>query len=258
MRTSPRDTFRPGARSLGTWVKLAGPESVEIMAFAGFDFVVLDLEHAPLDLSATFASVSLADALGLTPLVRVPDHAPSTIQKVLDMGAHGLVVPRVQDGGQAAAVARAFSFPPAGTRGAGSTSRAGRWGTLPPDEYVADGRDRALLVVQVESAAAVAAADEIAAVPEVGGILLGSADLALDLGVGPGDAAVSAAVSAVRETARAHGRLFGLAHGADPEAVRTGLDAGNDFALVANDTTFLATAARAAVTAVRASEKRHA
>ncbi|WP_340540404.1 HpcH/HpaI aldolase family protein [Nocardioides sp. GXZ039] len=251
MKTSPRDTFRPGGKALGTWVKLAGPETIEIMAHAGFDFVVLDLEHAPLDLSATYASIALADALGLAPLVRVPDHAPSTIQKVLDMGAHGLVVPHVEDAEQARAVSRAFHFPPHGVRGAGSTSRAGLWGTGASSDYVADGRDRALLIAQIESAAAVAAAEQIAAVPGLHGLLLGPADLSFDLGVGPTDPALGEAIAATRKAAAHAGLLFGLPYGASPAAVAEGFAAGNDFALSSNDTTFLATAARSAVAAIR-------
>ncbi|EOD67367.1 aldolase/citrate lyase family protein, partial [Amycolatopsis vancoresmycina] len=76
---------------VGTWLKIASTEPAEIMAFAGFDFVVVDLEHAPLDLVTAYRLITTAAALGVTPIVRVPDKTPSTIQKVLDAGAMGIL-----------------------------------------------------------------------------------------------------------------------------------------------------------------------
>src|SRR5690606_40621933 len=141
--------------ALRSWMKLASYESAEILAHAGFDFVVIDLEHTTLDLGAVSRHLAMARALGVDPLVRVPDHGHSVIQRVLDAGAAGVVVPHVDTAEQARAVVRATRFPPHGDRGSGSTSRAGRWGLLPRADYLDYGNTGALCVVQLESAEAI-------------------------------------------------------------------------------------------------------
>src|SRR3954471_356467 len=101
----PLEVLRGGAEpALGTWVKLPSLEIVEIIARTGFDFVVVDNEHSPLSLESTYNAIVLGQALGLTMLVRVPDRSGSTVQRVLDAGADGLLVPQVADRATAEAV----------------------------------------------------------------------------------------------------------------------------------------------------------
>lgn len=233
---------------VGTWLKIASAEPVEIMAYAGFDFVVVDLEHAPLDLQTAYRLVNSAAALGMTPLVRVPDATPSTIQKVLDAGAMGVLVPHVDTVEQAAAVGRACRFPPHGVRGAGGTSRAGRWGLRPTAEYLAAD---VLCVPQLESVEAVKAAPEILALPTIDAVFVGAADLALSMGTTPGSPEVLDMIASTVKAAHAAGKRCGLAFGGVPDTAAAAVRDGCDFVLLSNDTSMLADAARGLVAAFR-------
>ena len=112
----------------GTWVKLPTIETVELLGHAGFDFIVVDMEHAPLTLESAYRAIVMAQAMGMGALVRVPDRSDSHLQRLLDSGADGILVPRVTDAATCRASVDAMRFSPAGVRGLGSTSRAGRWG----------------------------------------------------------------------------------------------------------------------------------
>lgn len=250
MRTDPREAFRAGARALGSWVKLPTLESVEILALAGLDFIVVDLEHSPIDLSTAYGQIALADALGVCPLVRVPDHAPSTIQKVLDCGAAGVLVPRVDSLDEASAVASAFCFPPRGHRGSGGTSRAGQWGRSPRETYLGGGRTKAQLILQIESQRAVDDAAAMLAIDSVSGVLVGTADLALSSGTSAHDPTIRRAIADVRDKATAAGKIFGLACDSSPSAVKAALEDGADFVVCSNDASLLAEAAGAMVAAL--------
>lgn len=247
----PRDVLRPGARALGTWIKMPTPEPTEIVAHAGFDFVVVDMEHAPLSTETTYRLVNLAAANGLVPFVRVPDKEVSTIQKVLDAGAHGIFVPHVDSIAEAQEVARAFSFPPEGIRGAGSTSKAGLWGLRSNAEYLEFGRTQAMLVLQLESEEGIADAAAMAALPAVAALFVGAADLSMSMGSTPTSPDTLAHIETARAAAHDAGKLFGLAYGASGDAVRAAFEQGTDFALAGNDAGLLAAAAATLVTAVR-------
>jgi 2-keto-3-deoxy-L-rhamnonate aldolase RhmA len=247
--TRVRDGINGG--TLGTWIKLSSPESVEIMAYAGFDFVVIDLEHTTLDLAAASTHIAMARALGVDPLVRVPDHGPSVIQRVLDAGAAGVVVPHVDTVEQARAVVRATCFPPRGDRGSGGTSRAGRWGLLPRTEYLEYGNEQALCVVQLESEAAMRNTREILAVDGIGAAFVGPADLSMSMGVTAGSDEVDRLVTSALEAAAAAGVPIGTASATSDQA-RAALARGYDYVVVSNDTSILASGGRAIVNAVKA------
>lgn len=236
---------------LGTWLKIASGEPAEIMAFAGFDFVVVDLEHAPLDLQTAYRLINTAAALGMTPVVRVPDKTPSTIQKILDAGAMGILVPHVDTVEEAAAVGRACRFPPHGVRGAGGTSRAGAWGLRPNADYLATGNDDVLCIPQLESVEAIKAAPEMLALDSVDAVFVGAADLSMSMGSTPSSPEVLDLISSAIEAAHAAGKRCGLAFGGVPERAAQAVRDGCDFVLLSNDTTMLAEAARGLVTAFR-------
>jgi 4-hydroxy-2-oxoheptanedioate aldolase len=236
--------------ALGTWIKLDTTESVEIMADAGFDFVVIDLEHAPLGLDTAARMISLARATRILPLVRVPGHDAAMIGRILDAGAGGILAPHVDSADEARRVVAATRFPPLGERGAGGTSRAGRWGLLPRAEYVRAGNEDVLCVAQLESVAAIEAAPEILAVDGVDAVFLGAGDLSLSLGLGPGDERVLELLAAGRAAAAAAGKPCGAAAAGAEAAVRAaGL--GHGFLVVGNDATMLARSAHALVGSVR-------
>ncbi|MEO3803115.1 aldolase/citrate lyase family protein [Nonomuraea sp. B1E8] len=237
--------------TLGTWIKLSSPESVEIMAHAGFDFVVIDLEHTTLDLGAASTHIAMARALGVDPLVRVPDHGLSVIQRVLDAGAAGVVVPHVDTVQQAGAVVRATRFPPRGDRGSGGTSRAGRWGLLPRADYLEYGNEQALCVVQLESEVAIRNTREILALDGIGAAFVGTADLAMSMDVAAGSDEVNRLATSALAAAAAAGVPIGTASATSDQA-RAALARGYDYVVVSNDTSILAGGGRAIVNALKA------
>jgi len=247
--TRVRDGINGG--TLGTWIKLASPESVEIMAYAGFDFVVIDLEHTTLDLGAASTHIAMARALGVDPLVRVPDHGLSVIQRVLDAGAAGVVVPHVDTVEQARAVVRATCFPPRGDRGSGGTSRAGRWGLLPRADYLEYGNEQALCVVQLESEVAIGNAREILALDGIGAAFVGTADLSMSMGAAAGSDEVDRLVTSALAAAAAADVPIGTASTTSDQA-RAALARGYDYVVVSNDTSILASGGRAIVNALKA------
>ena len=235
--------------AIGTWIKLPALESVQITADAGFEFVVIDQEHAPLDVRTVYELVTVAAALGVAPLVRVADDRASGIQRLLDAGAAGVLVPHVDTVEQAHNVGVATRFPPHGKRGAGGTSRAGRWGLHSRDDYLATA-ERALCVPQIESREAVGNAAAIAAVDGVDALFVGAADIGLDVGAAPSSNEVTDLCTSVLHAAHDVGKPCGAATATSTGA--TGLlAAGFDFVVVGNDTSMLAGAAHAVVEATR-------
>ena len=239
------------APRIGTWVKLGGTESVEIMAFAGFDFIVIDMEHTPLALPSVYGHIVTASSQNMPPLVRVPDHGASTIQRVLDAGAAGVLIPHVDTVDCARTVASYTRFPPHGTRGSGNTSRAGRWGLLGRQEYLNDGNTRALCITQLESRQAIENAGAILALPEVNGALVGASDLALEAGLKADDPALTAMVDAALDAARDSGKPIGYAIGSNPDFARVLFDRGFAFVVMSNDLSMLAESACSLLTTLR-------
>ncbi|AZM58232.1 MULTISPECIES: HpcH/HpaI aldolase family protein [unclassified Streptomyces] len=235
--------------ALGTWVKLPATEVVEILAHAGFDFVVIDLEHSPLDLESVFRLIGTGLHTGVSPIVRVPGLDPGLIARVLDAGAEGVMVPHVDTVAEARAAVAAARFSPLGSRGVGATSRAGLWGALPREEYLRFGRDEVVVIAQIESAAGVANSGAVAAVEGVDALLVGTADLSVGEQLAEDDPALAELVGRVVREAKAAGRPVGNAGGASAEAVRSAVAAGFDFTLMSNDAGLLSGAARSAVAA---------
>lgn len=235
-----------GGARLGTFVKLPAVESVELIALAGFDHVVIDLEHAPLSIETASTLIAVARGRGLAPWVRVPSHATEWVQRTLDAGAAGLLVPHVDTAEQGAALARAASFGAGGTRGFGPTTRAGDWGVDGTAGYLAAAR-AARVVAQIESPEAVAEVDAIAA-SGVDGLFVGPADLGQALGVSGDDPSLEDACAAVLRAAHAAGLPCGIAAGDGAAAARR-LAQGFDSVVVGNDLTMLGRAAAAQVAA---------
>jgi len=246
------ETARARARGMiGTWVKLPSLETVELLGHAGFDFVVIDMEHAPHALNRAYELVFAAQATGMAALVRLPDHTGSSIQPLLDGGADGLLVPRVTGTDVAAALTRRMVFSPKGERGLGFTSRAGRWGLGSVPEYLARGDGQCLRMVQLEDWATLEAAAEFAALEHVNGIFIGHGDLFLSSGKPAASPEVQQLTARVLRATQEAGVLSGVAAGSPTEA-RAYLDMGFSLVMVSNDTTLFGRAAAEAVKATRA------
>jgi 2-keto-3-deoxy-L-rhamnonate aldolase RhmA len=252
------DGFLDRARSagrglLGTWVKIPAFETVELLAHAGFDFVVIDMEHSPLALDRVYELVFATQRMGMAALVRLPDQLGTPVQPLLDAGADGLLVPRITSTDAAAAITARMVFGPAGERGLGFTSRAGRWALMPMAEYLKRGDEQCLRMIQLEDWATLEAAAQFAALKHVNGLFVGLGDLFLTSGK-PGSAPeVQALVRNVLKAARDAGILSGIAAGTPAEA-RSYLAMGYSLVMVSNDATLFGKAAAELVRASRQAE----
>ncbi|MES2698705.1 MAG: aldolase/citrate lyase family protein [Pseudomonadota bacterium] len=241
------DRIRQAPRGLlGTWVKIPSLETVELLGHAGFDFVVIDMEHAPHAPDMAYRLVFAAQAMGMAALVRLPDHTGALIQPLLDGGADGLLVPRMTSVAVADEITRRMVFAPAGERGLGLTSRAGRWGLGDMPGYLARGDDQCLRMVQLEYWASLEAAADFAALPHVNGIFIGHGDLFLSSGKAPSDPAVKALTARVLQASKDAGVFSGAAAGSPAEA-QDYLAQGFSLVMVSNDTTLFGKAAAEAV-----------
>lgn len=252
----PESLFRraianPSGPALGTWVKLPAMESVELMALAGFDFVVIDLEHSALGIETVYRHIGTALLCGVAPIVRIPGFDSGLVQRILDAGAEGIMLPHVDTVEQARYAAAAMRFPPRGTRGVGSTSRAGSWGALPREDYIRYGQQEVVLIAQLESADAARNARAIADVDGVDALLIGAADLSTSEGKAEADPQIVALIADAIRNARDAGVPIGNAGGASAAAVHAAVDAGYSFTMMSNDATMLGAAAREAVAAGR-------
>lgn len=234
---------------IGTWAKIPAPEVVEMLALAGFDFVVIDLEHAPLNLETAYRLITVAQGNGMAALVRLSDRSGAQVQRLLDAGADGLLVPHVSTPAMAQAITAAMVFAPKGTRGLGATSRAGRWGLLPLPEYLARG-DAGLRMVQLESWEVLQDAASYLALEHVSGVFVGLGDLFLSSGRKPSDPETRQMVRAVADAARAAGKASGIA-AASVEEGREYLALGYSLVMVSNDATLFGKAAQAAAAEMR-------
>lgn len=244
-----RSTIGP---ALGTFVKIPAPEITEIIARSGFDFVVIDTEHALLSVRDVYSMIVMYTGLGVVPLVRVPDHGYGDAQRYLDAGAGGILVPHVSTGEQAEQVARQLLFPPAGTRGMGFAGRAGQWGGLAGGvpAYLRHGSEGAVRMAMVEETEALENLDAILATEGIDAIFIGPGDLSLSMGVPGGDERVVAAVDQVVARAVAAGVPVGTVV-PNVEAARERAAQGCDFLMISNDTGMLRSAATAALTSHR-------
>ncbi|MCV0426961.1 MAG: 2-keto-3-deoxy-L-rhamnonate aldolase [Roseibium sp.] len=182
---APKNLFKAnlleGRVQTGCWVGLADPYVAEITASAGFDWLLIDCEHAPNDLRSMMAQLKVIEASDSRPVVRLPIGETWMIKQFLDAGAQSLLIPMVESKEQAEALVAAVRYPPEGVRGVGSAlARASRFAAI--GDYLTTADREICLLVQVENRAGLAALDEILTVEGVDGVFVGPADLAADMG----------------------------------------------------------------------------
>lgn len=239
-----RARLAAGEATLGTFVGTASPVAAEVCAAAGFDWLLLDLEHGAGAEDQVGATVTAAGAYGVPTVVRVETDARIRIGRALDAGAAGVMLPRMDGVDQVRAAMAHRYYPPRGDRGVATYNRACRFGLDPGALDRAD--DEVTGVVQIESARAVAAADGIAAVEGVDVLFVGPRDLSHDLGV-PGRVTAPVfldALEQVRRAARRHGKACGLLV-PDGAAAAAKVAEGWTFVAIGSDSTLLAAAATA-------------
>lgn len=246
-----KQALAEGRPQIGLWAALASPYSTELIAGTGYDWLLIDGEHAPNDVRSTLAQLqavaSAQHAFGDArshPVVRLPvgagDVGTTLIKQVLDIGAQTLLIPMIDTPDQAAQVVAATRYAPVGVRGMGSAlARASRWQAHARYVHEADGQ--VCVLVQAETVTAMANLDAIAATPGVDGVFIGPADLSASMGH-RGNAAhpeVQAAIADGIRRIRAAGKAPGILATTEAGA-RQWLDAGALFVAVGADTMLLA------------------
>jgi 4-hydroxy-2-oxoheptanedioate aldolase len=246
-----RARLQAGEVLLGCFLNMGSAVAAEICATCGFDWVLLDLEHGSATEADLLPQLQAIGARGATPLVRVEANERPRFTKALDLGAEGVMVPRVERAEDARRAASHLRYAPAGARGVALLNRAGAFGAR-GRENVETFNERVVGVVQIESERAVAEADAIAAVDGIDCLFVGPADLTHAMGVflRTDDRRYVEALDAVGEAAARHGKATGMLV---RDADEFGRYAELGFTLIAfgSDSSFLARAARAAVESVR-------
>ena len=232
-----------GDTTYGCWLSFAEANVAEMMGTAGFDWLVIDGEHAPNDIRSIRDQLMALQGSPSSVAVRVPIGETWMIKQVLDVGAQTVVVPMVETADQARELVRACHYPPVGLRGVGvGSARASRFSGIP--DYIKTADDQICLIVQVENRAGMAALDDILAVDGIDGVFIGPSDLASDMGHS-GDATVPEVQDVIMD---AIPRI--LAAGKAPGIMSLGdgtqayVDAGAQFLSVGIDVLYLMKTAR--------------
>ncbi len=247
--TLPANRFKTALREaraqIGCWLALGNAYSAEIVAGAGFDWLLIDGEHAPNTVPTILAQLQALAAYPVHPVVRPAWNDPVMIKHLLDIGATSLLIPMVDDAEQAGRAVAAVRYPPAGIRGVGSAlARASRWNRIA--DYVRQADGEICVLVQLETPRALENLDSILAVDGVDGAFIGPADLSAALGH-PGNPAhsevqglIESSIARIVGTGKAAGILS-----ADPALAARYLALGARFVAVGTDTTLLARGADA-------------
>ena len=233
-----------GRPQIGLWLSMAQAYSAEVCATAGFQWLLIDGEHAPNELTSILQQLQAVAPYPSHPVVRAVNADKDGLKKLLDIGVQTLLVPMIDTAEQAAAVVAATRYPPHGVRGVGAAvARASRWGLR--RHYLDEADGETCVLVQAETATALRNLESICAVDGVDGVFIGPADLAASMGHRghPTHPEVQAAIDAALRTIVASGKAAGTLTG-DAALARHYLSLGARFVAVGIDVTLLAQATR--------------
>ncbi|MDT9633577.1 4-hydroxy-2-oxoheptanedioate aldolase [Pseudomonas sp. JV449] len=239
----PVNTFkhrlRSGEAQIGLWLGLADAYCAELAANAGFDWLLIDGEHAPNDLRGMLGQLQAVAPYPSQPVIRPVIGDTALIKQVLDIGVQTLLVPMVESAEQARTLVKAIHYPPKGVRGVGSAlARASRWNSIAG--YLDHADEQMCLLVQIENREGLANLEAIAAVEGVDGVFIGPADLSASMGHrgNPGHPEVQAAIEDAIARIRSAGKAAGILS-ADQALARRYIELGAAFVAVGVDTTVL-------------------
>jgi 4-hydroxy-2-oxoheptanedioate aldolase len=242
LRRELRAALAGHRRLVGTFVKLPAVDVVEMCALAGFDFVVVDLEHSALSEQDAIGLVRHADVCGLPALVRVPAVDAPALNRLLENGAAGIQLSMLQTRTQGGALRNAVRYPPEGRRSVSLANRTGLGAGGLAAYLAAEAADPPLLVGQIETAGTEPLGELL---PGLDVCFVGGTDLSVDLGVAAGDRRLREAVDAIRAASRRAGVVFGGWAPSISAVAGAGLD-GADYLVVGSDVQILAAGLRAA------------
>jgi 4-hydroxy-2-oxoheptanedioate aldolase len=246
MMEIPVNTFkqalRDGRSQIGLWLGLANAYCAEICAGAGFDWLLIDGEHAPNDLQTLLAQLQAVAPYSSHPIIRVPVADVVRIKQILDLGVQTLLVPVIETAEAAAEMVRAVRYPPVGIRGVGSAlARASRWNRV--ENYIHVSDEQMCLLVQVETKRGIENLQAIASVEGVDGVFIGPSDLSASMGYRgqPSHIEVKKVIESSIEIIRKADKAVGILTG-DTALAHRYLELGCVFVAVGVDATLLASA----------------
>lgn len=246
---SLKPRWATGEVTLGAWCMMPGALGVETVAGLGFDWVLVDMQHGCMGYEGALEMIRAADIAGVCPIVRVPWNEPGIIGRVLDAGAMGVLIPMIESVDDARRAIDAALYPPAGRRSFGPVRVGMRDGMT----YAMDANERIAVILMIETAAALAAAEEIAALPGADALFVGPFDLSVALGLPPGDndgkPAFDEAISRVIAACKRNGKAAAVLSNASVAPLR--VEQGFQMISVTTDTAALASASAASLAAVK-------
>ena len=176
-----KQAINQGEKQVGIWISLCSNVAADVVAPAGYDWALIDMEHSPNDFLSVLGQLQVFAGGHTTPLVRVPWNDTVAVKRLLDLGAPGILFPMVQSVQEAEKAVAATRYPPNGVRGFSGNMRGNRFGRV--TDYVARIEDELAVLIQLETRSAVENAEDIAGVDGVSGVFFGPADIAADIGV---------------------------------------------------------------------------
>jgi len=230
-----RRDLRASKPLIGCWASLASNITTEILGYAGFDWILIDGEHAPNDIATFITQLQALKDSPSAPIVRPQWLDPVLIKRLLDIGFYNFLIPFIETPEQAARAVAATRYPPDGFRGVGVSHRSNRFGNVP--DYFERINDEICVTVQIESKLGVENAAAIAAVEGVDALFIGPSDLSAAYGVmlQPNLPEVQAAMQQILDGARKHGKACGILAPVEADARRY-LELGMTFVAVGGDT----------------------
>lgn len=230
-------------RLIGCWASLSSPISTEVLGYAGFDWLLIDGEHAPNDLQTIMLQLMALKDSPSAAVVRPQWAEPVLLKRLLDLGVYNFLMPFVESEEQARTAVQATRYPPRGTRGIALAHRSNQYGYA--HDYFERINDNICVLAQIESRPGVDAAQAIAAVDGVDALFIGPSDLSASLGHfgNPGHPEVQEAMRHVLDVAKAHGKPVGILSGVESECQRY-LEMGMSCVAVGMDVVLLRNASR--------------
>ncbi len=208
-----KEKLQNGQKVIGTFFSMGNPSAMECLGYTGMDYAIIDTEHGPFDTESAMALVRAAEAVGLTPFVRIADVSHREIQRAVDMGAQALIVPCLRSLEEMKKLVDLAKFAPIGNRGfikgRGSGFGNQAWASGSVAEFMAASNERLLVLPQCETAECLEEIEEVVAIEGIDGIFIGPFDLSISLGIPGGfdDPRFTAAVERILRACKAAGKI---------------------------------------------------
>lgn len=181
-----KEVLKEGKNVFGPFMKFTDPATVEIMGFAGFDFVIIDAEHGPISMQSAQNMIRAAETANITPVIRVANNDEALILRALDIGAQGIEIPQINSKSQAIKAVRSVKYAPQGERGVCRYVRAANYSSMDKFDYFKSANNETMIIAHIEGVEGINNLDEILSVPGIDVIFVGPYDLSQSLGI-PGE-----------------------------------------------------------------------